>query len=203
MGGDHAHNHDHDHDHIIHDRKILWIVLSLNFAMFLLEIWQGIEADSSSLLADSMDFLSDSFSYGVTLYVLQKSLHIRAKAALIKATLMLLLAAGVLTQGIYNLIEQATPAYMTMGWVATLALIANTISALLLYKSRGRDSNMRSVWLCSRNDAIANIMIIAAAFLVYFTNSLYPDLLVALGIAYLEGGSAIKIIRHAKQELKS
>lgn len=194
--------HAHNHCHVTHDRKILWIVLALNGAMFFVELWQGMEADSTALIADSMDFLSDSFSYGISLYVIRKHLHTRAKASLVKAALMLLLAAGALTQGAYNLLEHATPAYMTMGWVGMLALAVNSASAWLLYKSREHDSNMSSAWLCSRNDAIANILIIFAAFLVYLTNSLFPDLLVALGIAYLEGGAALKIIRHAKDELR-
>jgi Co/Zn/Cd efflux system component len=201
MAHDH-HSHYHTHDEIVHDRKVLWVVLALNFSMFLLEIWQGMLANSSALLADSMDFLSDSFSYLITLYVITKHIHVRARAALLKASLMLLLAFGALSQGLYNLFVHAIPAYETMGWVGALALCANVISALLLYSSRGRDSNMRSVWLCSRNDAFANILIIIAAFLVYLTGSLLPDLLVALGIAWLEGGSALKIIRHAKEELR-
>jgi Co/Zn/Cd efflux system component len=201
MAHDH-HSHSHSHDEFAHDRKVLWIVFALNFSMFLLEIWQGMFANSSSLLADSMDFLSDSFSYLITLYVITKHIHVRARAALLKASLMLLLAFCALSQGLYNLFVNATPAYETMGWVGALALCANVISALLLYSSRGRDSNMRSVWLCSRNDAFANILIIIAAFLVYLTGSLLPDLLVALGIAWLEGGSALKIIRHAKEELR-
>lgn len=196
-------HHCHTHDEFAHDRKVLWIVLTLNFSMFLLEIWQGMIANSSALLADSMDFLSDSFSYIITLYVITKHIRARARAALIKASLMLLLAFGAFSQGLYNLFVHATPVYETMGWVGALALCANVISAVLLYSSRGRDSNMRSVWLCSRNDAFANILIIIAAFLVYLTGSLLPDLLVALGIAWLEGGSALKIIRHAKEELKS
>jgi len=199
MAHDH---HSHSHDEFAHDRKVLWIVFSLNFSMFLLEIWQGMLANSSSLIADSMDFLSDSFSYLITLYVITKHIHVRARAALLKASLMLLLAFCALSQGLYNLFVHATPAYETMGWVGALALCANVISALLLYSSRGRDSNMRSVWLCSRNDTFANILIIIAAFLVYLTGSLLPDLLVALGIAWLEGGSALKIIRHAKEELR-
>lgn len=181
---------------------MLWIVLILNAFMFFLELWQGLKADSSALLADSMDFFSDSLSYVITLYVIQKHIHARAKAALIKASLMLVLAGAALTQGVYNLIEQATPIYSTMGWVGTLALIINIISAALLYSSRGRDSNMHSVWLCSRNDAFANILILCAAYLVYITSSPYPDLAVALGIAWLEGHSALKIIAHAKSELK-
>ncbi len=196
------HNHCHAHDHVTHDRRMLWIVLILNAFMFFLELWQGLKADSSALLADSMDFFSDSLSYVITLYVIQKHIHIRAKAALIKASLMLVLAGAALTQGVYNLIEQATPIYSTMGWVGTLALVVNIASALLLYSSRGRDSNMHSVWLCSRNDAFANILILCAAYLVYITSSPYPDLAVALGIAWLEGHSALKIIAHAKSELK-
>ncbi len=192
----------HEHD-IAADRKILWLVFALNFSMFLLEVWQGWAANSSALIADSMDFFSDSFSYLLTIYVLQKPLKTRAHAALLKAFLMLLLAVGALAQGAHNLINQATPAYFTMGWVAALALTANIISGFLLYSSRGRDSNMRSVWLCSCNDAIANILIIIAAFLVFATGSLYPDLLVALGIAWLEGSSAVKIMRHAQRELGS
>lgn len=194
--------HAHDHDHCtIHDRKILAVVLALNISMFFLELWQGMIADSSSLLADSMDFFSDSLSYIITLYVIQKHIHVRAKAALIKAALMMTLAGLALMQGVHNLTSETMPVYSTMGWVGTLALTVNIISAALLYSSRGRDSNMQSVWLCSRNDVFANIMILVAAFLVYTTNSMWPDLLVALGIAWLGGSSALKIIKHAKSEL--
>lgn len=204
MSAEHDHGeHGHSHEELTHDRRVLWIVLALNFAMFMLEVWQGIRADSTSLIADSMDFLSDSFSYIVTLYVIQKHLHTRAKAALLKASLMLLLAAFVLMQGVHNIMMGDVPSYLTMGWVSLLALLANSVSALLLYSSRGRDSNMHSVWLCSRNDMAANILIMVAAFLVYLTGSLIPDLLVAIFIAWLGGDSALKIIRHARVELKS
>lgn len=197
MSGDHSH----EHHTIAHDRRILYIVFALNFSMFLLEVWQGLQADSTSLLADSMDFLSDSFSYLITLYVLTKTLATRAKASLLKASLMLVLAAVALSQGIYNIIAQETPHFVTMGWVGTLALTANITSAYLLYSSRNRDSNMQSVWLCSRNDALANIAIIIAAGLVYLTGTLWPDLAVALIITWLESSAALKIITHAKREL--
>lgn len=199
MGHEH---HDHEHTHT-YDRKILWIAFGLNFPLFLLEVWQGVGADSTSLLADSMDFLSDSFSYLITLYVLSKPLHVRARASLLKASLMLLLAVGALSQGINNILYGDTPHYLTMGWVGTLALIANLATAAILYKTRGRDSNMRSVWMCSRNDALANIFIILAAGLVYATGTLWPDLIVALIITWLEGSSALKIIAHAKIELRA
>lgn len=191
----------HNHDSLQHDRRMLWAVFALNFPMFLLELSQGLAGDSTSLIADSMDFLSDSFSYLITLYVLTKPLKIRAQAALLKASLMLLLAAAALWQGAQNLIHHETPHYITMGWVGALALVANISSAALLYGSRGRDSNMRSVWLCSRNDALANIAIIMAAGLVFATNSYWPDLLVALIIVWLEGGSALRIIKEARREL--
>jgi Co/Zn/Cd efflux system component len=184
------------------DRRILWTVLVINFAMFALEIWLGLAADSTSLIADSMDFLSDSFSYGITLYVLTMPLRARANASLIKASLMLLLAAGALAQGVHNLVANQIPHFETMGWVGLLALIANVVSAMMLYGSRSRDSNMRSVWLCSRNDAFANIGIIIAAGLVYLTGTLWPDLVVALAIAWLEGSSALKIIAQAREELR-
>jgi Co/Zn/Cd efflux system component len=184
------------------DRKILWIALALNFPLFLIEIWQGLGADSTSLIADSMDFLSDSASYLITLYVLSKPLPVRAKAAIFKAFLMLLLAVAALGQGVHNIIHAQIPAAFTMGWVGILALAANIATAVILFKSRDKDSNMRSVWLCSRNDAIANICIIIAAFFVNFTGTLWPDLIVALVITWLEGSAALKIIAHAKQELK-
>jgi cation diffusion facilitator family transporter len=184
------------------DRRVLYVVLAINFAMFALEIWQGLSADSTALIADSMDFLSDAFSYGITLYVLTRPLRVRATASLIKAVLMLLLAGGAFYQGIHNLVNEQVPHFITMGWVGLLALIANVISAMLLYRTRGRDSNMHSVWLCSRNDAIANIAIIVAALFVYLSHSLWPDLIVALIITWLEGSSALKIIAHAKKELK-
>lgn len=193
--------HDHAHDHHSSDRRILWIAFALNFPLFLLEVWQGFSADSTSLIADSMDFLSDSFSYILTLYVLTKPLSTRAKASIFKAALMLLLAVGALGQGVQNIMHGSIPVYTTMGWVSVLALIANVTTALILFKSRGRDSNMRSIWLCSRNDALSNIFIIIAAYLVYTTGTLWPDIIVALIIAWLEGGAAIQIIKHARSEL--
>ncbi len=185
------------------DRRVLWIVLALNFAMFLLEVWQGLRGDSSALLADAMDFLSDSFSYGITLYVLDRHLHTRARATLVKASLMLLLAALALGQGVYHLSHQELPDALAMGWVSALALAVNITSAALLFASRGRDSNMRSVWLCSRNDALNNLMVLAAAGLVFSTGTLWPDLLATLAIAWIEGSAAVKVIRHARAELKT
>lgn len=194
---------DHDgHAHVHHDRKILWIAFALNFPLFVLELWQGISADSTSLIADSMDFLSDATAYLITLYVITKPLHVRARASMLKAAMMLLLAITALSQGAYNIIHSNIPEALTMGWVGALALIANITTATLLYKTRGRDSNMESIWLCSRNDALANVFILIAAGLVYTTGTLWPDLAVALIISWLEGSAAVKVFLQAKKELK-
>ncbi len=197
----------HEHQHCAvsdaYDRKVLYIALILNFSMFLLEVWQGMRVDSTSLLADAMDFLSDSFSYVLTLFVLGKSLQTRAKASLTKAGLMLLLAAFALWQGVQNVMHGVVPDAYTMGWVSVLALLVNLATAAMLFRSRGKDSNMQSVWLCSRNDAINNIMVLIAAGLVAFSNSLWPDLLAALVIAWIESKSALKVIRQARSELRT
>lgn len=194
--------HSHEHDHLSYDRKALIAALILNFSMFIIELWQGTQSDSSALLADSMDFLSDSFSYIITLYVITKSIKIRAKAAIIKAIMMIILAIAALWQGLHNLIAYNIPVYTTMGWVSILALIANGITVFILYRSRKRDSNMQSVWLCSRNDMIANVMVVCAAYAVFYTKSPYPDFLVALFIAWLGSSSAVKIVNKAVAELK-
>lgn len=196
MGHDH-----HDHLALNATRHALHVALFLNFGMFIIEMWQGISGESSALIADSMDFFADSFSYLLTLYVLEKSLRMRAHASLLKAGMMLVLAAIVLVQGFHNLLAGNTPAYITMGWVSLLALAANVTSAAMLYRSRNRDSNMESVWLCSRNDAINNVGILIAAGLVYLTHSPLPDLIVALFIAWLSASSALKVIADAKKEL--
>ncbi|MDX1974503.1 MAG: cation transporter [Rickettsiales bacterium] len=192
----------HHHDELTHNRQVLWVALLLNTTMFVLELWQGIMAGSTALIADSMDFLSDAFSYIITMFVLTKPLSVRAKASLTKAFIMLLLAAAALAQGGYNLWLGRIPEYTTMGWVAVLALIANLATAFLLYSTRNQDSNMRSIWLCSRNDAITNVAVMVAAGLVYATGTLWPDLIVALIIAWLGVSAAVEIIGHARKELR-
>ncbi|MGE0753876.1 MAG: cation transporter [Alphaproteobacteria bacterium] len=192
---------EHCHSHALDaDRRIVWTVLILNFSMFLLEVFQGLQANSSSLIADSIDFLSDSFSYGITLYVMNRSLKARATAAFIKGGLMMCLAAIVLAQGIYNIIQAETPVYTTMGWVGAMALAVNLLCTALLFRFRSRDSNMESVWLCSRNDTIGNLLILIAAGLVYATGSLWPDFAAALVIAGLASTSALKIFAQAQRE---
>ena len=182
-------------------RKILWAALVINLGMFGVEIFAGVRADSVSLLADSLDFLGDAANYGISLLVLGMSQTLRAKASLFKALSMLTFGVGVLIAAIWHLLSGQVPDAPTMGWVGSLALLANVGVAALLYAYREGDSNMRSVWLCSRNDALGNIAVLFAALGVFGTGSAWPDLLVAGIMAGLAVGSSYQVMRHARQEL--
>lgn len=182
-------------------RKILWAALAVNLGMFGVEVIAGVRADSVSLLADSLDFLGDAANYGISLLVLGMSLPLRAKASLFKALSMLVFGAGVLIAAIGHLLSGQVPDAPTMGWVGSLALLANVGVAALLYAYREGDSNMRSVWLCSRNDALGNIAVLFAALGVFGTGSAWPDLLVASIMAGLAVTSSYQVMRHARQEL--
>ncbi len=182
-------------------RKILWAALVVNLGMFGVEVIAGVRADSVSLLADSLDFLGDAANYGISLLVLGMSLTLRAKASLFKALSMLAFGVGVLIAAIWHLLSGQVPDAPTMGWVGSLALLANVGVAALLYTYREGDSNMRSVWLCSRNDALGNIAVLFAALGVFGTGSAWPDLLVASIMAGLAVTSSYQVMRHARQEL--
>lgn len=182
-------------------RKILWAALVVNLGMFGVEVIAGVRADSVSLLADSLDFLGDAANYGISLLVLGMSLTLRAKASLFKALSMLAFGVGVLIAAIWHLLSGQVPDAPTMGWVGSLALLANVGVAALLYAYREGDSNMRSVWLCSRNDALGNIAVLFAALGVFGTGSAWPDLLVASIMAGLAVTSSYQVMRHARQEL--
>lgn len=182
-------------------RKILWAALVINLGMFGVEIIAGMRADSVSLLADSLDFLGDAANYGISLLVLGMSLTLRARASLFKALSMLVFGVGVLIAAIWHLLSGQVPDAPTMGVVGTLALLANIGVAAMLYAYREGDSNMRSVWLCSRNDALGNIAVLFAALGVLGTGSGWPDLLVASIMAGLAVTSSYQVMRHARQEL--
>jgi Co/Zn/Cd efflux system component len=184
-------------------RKILWIALVVNAAMFLVEIGAGLAAGSMSLLADSLDFLGDAANYGISLWVLGLALTIRARASLIKAWSMALFGAWVLGSTVWHAFTGTTPDAAAMGLVGTLALLANLGVAFLLYRYRTGDSNMRSVWLCTRNDAIGNLAVLAAAVGVFGTGTAWPDLVVAAIMGALALTSAWQVIRHARAELAS
>lgn len=184
-------------------KKILWIALMVNFAMFVVEIIMGISAGSVSLLSDSLDFLGDSANYVISLIVLPMALVWRARASMLKGLTMGGFGVFVLLTTIYQWFNGNLPNYAQMTVVGVLALLANVFVAWLLYRFRDGDSNMQSVWLCSRNDAIGNLAVVGAGVAVYFTTSKYPDLLVAFVLAFLAISAAVAIIRQAWGELKN
>jgi Co/Zn/Cd efflux system component len=182
-------------------RKILWIALIINLAMFGVEIGAGFRSGSVSLLADAIDFFGDSANYAVTLVVLGMSPLWRGRAALVKGASMLLFGGFVLAKTGWALAYGFAPEAVTMGVVGMMALVANVAVALMLYAWREGDANMRSVWLCSRNDAIGNIAVMLAALGVLGTGSALPDLGVALAMALLALSSGWSVVRHALSEL--
>ncbi len=183
-------------------KRILWIVIAINASMFFVEITAGFAAQSQALFADALDFLGDSLTYGISLLVVGKALHIRAKAALFKGFSLLLMGFWVLASTLYKTLILATPEAFIMGSIGTLALAANLTSVLLLVKYRNGDANVRSVWLCSRNDAIGNLIVIIAASGVWVTESAWPDLIVASIMAMLFLSAAIQILRQGFKELR-
>lgn len=182
-------------------RRVLWVALIVNFSMFLLEVASGLQANSASLLADSLDFFGDAANYGLSLWVLGMHVSFRAKASLVKALSMALFGLWVLGTAISHLISGIVPAPETMSAIGLLALLANFSVAWLLYAYRDGDSNMRSVWLCTRNDAIGNVAVILAAAGVFGTGSAWPDLLVATMMASLALHAAWQVLTQAKTEL--
>lgn len=184
-------------------RRILWIALLINLAMFAVEIGAGVQAGSVSLLADSLDFFGDAANYGVSLFVLGMGVVMRARASLAKALTMGLFGLFILVVAIDNFIDASVPQATTMGIVGTIALLANVAVALMLYAYREGDSNMRSVWLCSRNDALGNIAVMLAALGVFGTGAGWPDLIVASIMALLSISAAVQITRHALDELRT
>lgn len=184
-------------------RRILWIALIVNFVMFAIEIIFSLQSKSVSLLADSIDFLGDAANYGLSLWVLAMSVQTRAKASLVKAASMALFGIGVLAHAIWNAITGVLPDAQTMSLVGLLALVANLGVAWLLYAYRNGDSNMRSVWLCTRNDALGNIAVIIAAIGVFGTGTAWPDLIVAAIMASLALTAAWQVMKQARRELES
>jgi Co/Zn/Cd efflux system component len=183
-------------------RRILWVVLGINAAMFVVEIVAGLAAGSVSLQADALDFLADAGNYGISLFVIGMALHYRAKAALVKGATMGLFGIWVVGATIWHAIVGTTPNAMTMGAVGFAALVANAIVFGMLWAYRDGDSNMRSVWLCSRNDVIGNFAVMLAAVGVFGTGTGWPDVIVAavMGVLALQG--AWVVIRQATGELR-
>ncbi len=183
-------------------RRALWIALAVNGAMFLAEIAAGVAAGSAALQADAIDFLGDTANYAISLGVAGLALAWRARAALLKGWSLGLLGAVVAVSTAWHAYAGTLPRAETMGVVGGLALVANLGVALMLYRFRAGDANMRSVWICSRNDAIGNLAVLAAAAGVFGTGTAWPDLTVAAIMAALGISGGWQIVRHAHAELR-
>ncbi|CAL95557.1 putative zinc transport protein [Azoarcus olearius] len=182
-------------------RRALWVALVINALMFGVELVAGLHAGSVSLLADAVDFAGDAANYGISLAVLSLGLAWRSRAALVKGFSMAGYGVFVLGKSVWAAFGGVPPEAMTMGAVALLALVANAGVALMLYAFREGDANMRSVWLCSRNDAIGNVAVILAAAGVFGTGQGWPDIVVAGVMAALALSSGLAVIRLARKEL--
>ena len=183
-------------------RRALWIALAVNAGMFALEIYAGAAADSRALMADALDFFGDAANYLISLAVAGMALAVRARAALLKGATLILLGLFVLGGSVTAALAGTSPRAETMGIVGLLALLANAGVALLLYRFRTGDANMRSVWICSRNDAIGNLAVVAAAVGVFGTGTAWPDLIVAAILAALGVSGGVQIVRQAWGELR-
>lgn len=184
-------------------RRALVVVIAINVVMFIVEIAAGAAAGSKALQADALDFAGDAATYGLSLAVIGASLKTRATASLVKAASLGAFAVYILATTALRFVGGETPDANLIGGVGLLALLANLASVFILLRWRDGDSNVRSVWLCSRNDAIGNIAVIAAGALVAMTGSRYPDLLVAAALAGLFLTSAAQITRRAMSEQRN
>lgn len=184
-------------------RKVLWVALAINLVMFIVEIVSGLRSGSVSLLADAIDFAGDAANYAITLTVLSMGAIWRSRAALVKGVSMLAFGVFVLARAGWAIYAGVVPEPLTMGVIGALALVANVVVALMLYAFREGDSNMRSVWLCSRNDALGNIAVMIAAAGVFGTGSGWPDFIVALIMAGLALTAGYSVVRQARQELRA
>lgn len=181
-------------------RRTLLTVIAINGTMFITEMAAGLAAGSQALLADALDFLGDTATYALSLIVIGMPLIVRARAALIKGISLAVMGCWVFGSTLYHALASTTPQAEVMGAVGFLALLANLISVLLLLKYREGDANVRSVWLCSRNDAIGNVAVILAASGVWASQTAWPDLIVAGLMASLFLWSSLQIIRQAHAE---
>ena len=184
-------------------RRALWIALAVNGTMFVAEMAAGLAAGSMALRADALDFLGDSANYAISLMVVGMALAWRARAALLKGATLLLFGLWIVAGTGWAALHGSAPEPAVMGTFGVVALVANVAVAALLYRYRTGDANMRSVWICSRNDAIGNIAVLAAALGVAGTGSPLPDLIVALLMAALGIVGGWQVIRAALGELAS
>jgi Co/Zn/Cd efflux system component len=182
-------------------RRVLWVALVVNASMFIVELCAGWQGHSLSLLADALDFFGDAVNYGASLLALSFGALWRSRTALAKGLVMSAYGLAVLARAGWSLAHGASPHAAVMGLVATLALVANIVVAALLFRHRHGDADMRSVWLCSRNDALGNLAVLLAAAAVSATGSSWPDLLVAAGMALLALVSGGSVISQSRREI--
>lgn len=180
-------------------RRILHVVLWINAVMFVVEFLAGVAGHSTALLSDSADMLGDALVYGVSLYAIARGPVWQTRAALLKGAIMAAFAAGIVVEVLVKLARGVTPSADVMSGIGLLALAANAVVLAFLWRRRADDLNMRSVWLCSRNDVIANVAVLLAAAGVGLTDSAWPDIIVGLAIAGLFATSAVDVIRSAVQ----
>jgi Co/Zn/Cd efflux system component len=208
-----AHSHHGHHHHNAPDatqitdlpryRRVLWAALIVNAAMFFVEVGAGYRSRSVSLLADAIDFAGDSANYAVSIAVLSSALSWRARTALLKAACMMGFGLFVLGRALWGAWVGTPPDAATMGVISLLALVANLWVAWILYAFREGDANMRSVWLCSRNDAIGNLAVMGAALAVAGTHTVWPDLAVAVIMATMALTGGWAVAKQARRELAS
>lgn len=214
-GGGHGHHHAqiHGHGHEGHHhpegdpadprwRRALWFALAVNAAMFATEIAAGIASGSVSLLADAVDFAGDAANYALSLAVLGMAALWHSRAALLKGWTMLAYGAAVFARAGWLALAGSVPAALTMGAVGAVAFAANLAVAAVLWRFRSGDANMRSVWICTRNDAIGNLAVLLAALGVFGTGTRWPDLAVAAVMAGLAVSGGIAVVRQARAELR-
>lgn len=200
----------HDHHHQIDPhrgnagyRRVLWAVLAINAAMFIVEIGAGVAAGSASLQADALDFFGDAANYAISLFVVGMALRYRAIAALGKGASMGVFGLWVIGTVIWHAAHGTLPSAVTMGAVGLAAFAANVASFALLWAYREGDANMRSAWICTRNDALGNVAVLLAAAGVFGTGTGWPDFIVAGIMACLAMQGAFTVIRRSLAELRS
>jgi Co/Zn/Cd efflux system component len=196
--------HTHTFDGVSDDyKRRLWLVIAINAAMFATEIIAGAVAGSVAMWADALDFLADAATYGLSLAVIGMAVAVRARVALLKGVSLTVMGLWVFGATVWQVFVTGVPRAEIMGAIGFLALLANLISVLILMRYKDGDANVRSVWLCSRNDAIGNVAVMLAAAGVWGTATKWPDLVVAGFMATLFLSSSVQIVRQAIAELKA
>jgi Co/Zn/Cd efflux system component len=178
--------------------RILVVVLVINAVMFFVEMISGLVAESVSLTGDSLDMLGDAVAYGSSLYVVRRGADAKARSARLKGWIILGSALFVSASAIYRFFYVEIPDHEIMGGIGTLALAANLLCLFLLTRHKNDDVNMSAVWLCSRNDIISNTSVLAAAGLVFWTGTPWPDLVVGLALTVLFTKSALRVFADAR-----